>query len=69
MTIEQAKNVYMSFPEIASECRVSIWTAHNWANYHRYFRKQRLVGKPVVLRADFEKFKNEHPELINAEQS
>lgn len=64
MTPEQIETTFISFPEIARECGVDANTAHNWANYHRFFEKHNLLGKPVVLRSDFERFKREHAELI-----
>jgi hypothetical protein len=66
MSLEQLQADYITFRKIAEECGVPIYTAYNWANYHRYFEKQSVLGKPLVLRSQYEAFKREHPELIKA---
>lgn len=67
MNFEEIERAYMSAPEIAEQAGVDIKTVHNWLKYHRYMKFEYLLGKPLVERAEFEKFKKEHPELIKRE--
>lgn len=60
--------IYVTYNEAAEETGVSRNTVSNWVNYHRYFDRVRVLGKPVLRRTEFDKFKFEHPELIQAKQ-
>lgn len=60
---------FLTVRQVAEEAGVPDTQVHNWAKYYRYFEFSYLMGKPLVRRADFEKFKQEHPELINRESA
>lgn len=55
---------FITLPEIAKDANVTINTVHNWLRYHRYMNFTQMLGRPVVHRADYEAFKQEHPELL-----
>ena len=66
MTAEQIQRVYVTVPEIMAECETDRNTVYNWARYHRHFEFEYVLGRPCVLRTEFERFKREHPELVKA---
>ena len=61
---EEIERNYVTVPQIAEESGVDQPVVHRWARYFRYFEFSYLLGKPLVKRADYEKFKVEHPELM-----
>lgn len=54
----------LTVPEIARDAGVDNQTVHNWLKYHRYMESERKLGRPVVQREEYDRFKREHPELI-----
>lgn len=68
MNLDELEADYMDFPAIASEMGVPYTMVPNWARYHRYFPVEYFFDKPVVARSEFERFKREHPELIQAKR-
>lgn len=69
MTAEEIKKAYLTVPQIMAICGTDRNTVYNWAKYHRYFDFENILDRPVVKRAEFERFKREHPELIKAKQA
>ena len=65
--IERAEQTFIRFADIAKECGVPKAKPFTWANYHGYFRKVLVFGVNVAPRAEYEKFRREHPELIKAQ--
>lgn len=66
MTAENIAADYVSAPEIADESGVALNTVHNWLKYHGYMAHEKILGRRVVRRTEFERFKLEHPELVKA---
>ena len=64
MTAETAVSDYVTIPEIAAETGATYHTVHSWLHYHRHMTAERVLGRIVVHRSDYEKFKEEHPELV-----
>lgn len=67
MKLEQIKADYVDFATMADEMGVSYDTVSNWArSLRKLFDVEYFFDKPLVTRADFERFKREHSELIQA---
>lgn len=66
MTLQQLESQYVTVQTISGECGVSYSTVYSWLKYHRFMKFVHAFGKPVVKRADYERFKREHPELVGA---
>lgn len=60
-TIEQE---YLTVSDIARDSGRELATVYNWLKYHRYLSYERVLGKTVVRRAEYQQFKREHPELM-----
>jgi hypothetical protein len=54
----------MTQTEIAEDAGVDIYTVSNWLNYWRHMTWEKVLGKKVVRREEYARFKREHPELI-----
>jgi hypothetical protein len=55
---------YVTVPVISREMKVSVPTVHSWLRYHRYMPCKRAFRNIVVLRSDYEKFKDTRPDLV-----
>jgi len=55
---------FLTVPEVARDAGVTLATVHNWLKYHRYMEWRRLLGRPVVHRDEYARFKREHAELV-----
>lgn len=64
MDLQAIEVKYVTAPEMARECGVTLQTVHSWLKYHRYMKSQYVFGKPVVERTEYSRFKRERPELI-----
>ena len=68
MKPEQISKTYVTVPEIMAECGVDKSTAFNWLRHFGYMNHEKILGRRVVLRTEFERFKREHSELVKAKQ-
>ena len=64
MEIKDIEVKYLTVAQIATDAGVDANTVHNWLKYHRYLKEERLLGRPVVERTEYARFKAEHPHLI-----
>jgi hypothetical protein len=55
---------YISLPDIATTTGVTYATALSWGKHHHYYKIRSILGRNLVLKTEFEKFKAAHPELI-----
>jgi hypothetical protein len=55
---------YVTVPDFAEECGVTLSKVWNWIRYYRYLETEVVLRRPVLKRADCDAFKAEHPELI-----
>lgn len=58
---------YITTKEMSEESGQPVVTVTNWLRYHHYMDFENIFDRKVVLRADWNQFKADHPELINPE--
>ena len=60
---------FLTVPEVARDAGVTLTTVHNWLKYHRYMEWRRLLGRPVVHREEYARFKREHADIVAAKRA
>jgi len=67
MTAEEIHSTFITVPEIMADCETDRNTVYNWLKYHGYMSHESVLGKPVVRREEYARFKQKHPELAQAQ--
>lgn len=65
MSLQELHERYLTVPQIMEATGQNNSTVHNWLKYHRYMSFEYAFETPIVRIEDFERFKAEHPELVN----
>ena len=55
---------YITVTDMARESGQKLATVYNWLRYHRYFTYERVLGRTVARRAEWEEFKKTHSHFI-----
>lgn len=55
---------FITVTEMAVESGQKLAQVYNWLRYHRYFAYERVLGKTVVRRDEWEEFKKTHSHYI-----
>lgn len=64
MNAESIEQEYVTVTDIARESGQKLATVYNWLRYHGYLRYERVLGRTVVRRAEWDEFKKTHPGLM-----
>lgn len=68
MTAEEIERTYITVPEIMADTGTHRTTVYNWLKYHKHMAYENVLGKPVVRRDEYARFKREHAELVEPQK-
>lgn len=58
---------YITVPEMAAESGQRLSVVYFWLRYHHYLNFERVDGRVVARRDEWETFKEVYPELMNGD--
>ena len=64
MDAKAIEREYITVADIARESGQKLATVYNWLRYHGYMSYERVLGRTVVRRVEWEEFKRTHPGMM-----
>ena len=64
MDAQSIEQEYVTVTDIAQESGQKLATVYNWLRYHHYLSYERVLGRTVVRRAEWDEFKRTHTGLM-----